>query len=69
MSRGGITINGLAILSEEPSLDEYYRQNVVGGPSSFVLIAKDFNSFADAMLRKLVQEVAIGTSRTRFAQK
>jgi len=54
----GITINGLAILSEEPWLDEYYRSNVVGGPAAFVLVAKGFDSFADAMLRKLVQEVA-----------
>lgn len=54
----GITINGLAILSEEPWLDEYYRHNVVGGPSSFVAVAKSFDSFAEAMLRKLVQEVA-----------
>ncbi len=29
----GITINGLAILSEEPWLDEYYRKNVIGGPA------------------------------------
>jgi hypothetical protein len=54
----GITINGLAILSEEPWLDDYYRRNVIGGPSSFVAIAKDYDSFAEAMLRKLVQEVA-----------
>jgi hypothetical protein len=54
----GITINGLAILSEEPWLDDYYRKNVIGGPASFVAVAKDFDSFADAMLRKLVQEVA-----------
>src|SRR6478752_2575474 len=54
----GITINGLAILTEEPWLDEYYRQNVIGGPSSFVVVATSFESFADAMLRKLVQEVA-----------
>ena len=54
----GITINGLAILSEEPWLDDYYRKNVIGGPSSFVAVAKDFDSFAEAILRKLVQEVA-----------
>src|SRR5947199_5291150 len=54
----GITINGLAILSEEPWLDEYYRSNVVGGPAAFVAVAKNFDSFAEAMLRKLVQEVA-----------
>jgi len=56
----GITINGLAILSEEPWLDDYYRQNVIGGSSSFVVVATSFDSFADAMLRKLVQEVATG---------
>ena len=54
----GITINGLAILTEEPSLDQYYTHNVIGGPSSFVIVAKSMDTFADAMLRKLVQEVA-----------
>jgi len=54
----GITINGLAILTEEPWLEDYYRHNVIGGPGAFVLAARDFHSFADAMLRKLVQEVA-----------
>jgi hypothetical protein len=54
----GISINGLAILTEEPWLEAYYRSNVIGGPDAFVLAARDFRSFADAMLRKLVQEVA-----------
>jgi len=56
--QAGITINGLAILSEEPWLDDYYRSNVIGGPSSFCLVAKDYDSFAEAILRKMVQEVA-----------
>lgn len=54
----GISINGLAILTEEPWLEAYYRSNVIGGPSSFVMAARDFRSFADAILRKLVQEIA-----------
>jgi hypothetical protein len=54
----GISINGLAILTEEPWLEAYYRSNVVGGPGAFVVIARDFRSFADAILRKLVQEIA-----------
>ncbi len=54
----GITINGLAILTEEPWLDDYYRHNVIGGASSFVVVAKDMGTFAEAILRKLVQEVA-----------
>ncbi len=56
--QAGITINGLAILTEEPWLDEYYRHNVIGGAAAFVLVAENMESFADAMLRKLVQEVA-----------
>lgn len=54
----GITINGLAILTEEPWLEDYYRHNVIGGPAAFVLAARDFHSFAEAILRKLAQEVA-----------
>jgi hypothetical protein len=56
----GITINGLAILTEEPWLDDYYRHNVVGGPSGFCIVAETMDSFADAMLKKLVQEI-VGT--------
>jgi len=54
----GVTINGLAILTEEPWLADYYRANVIGGPTAFCLVAEDMDSFAEAMLKKLVQEVA-----------
>ena len=54
----GITINGLAILTEEPWLADYYRSNVIGGSASFVVVAEDYGGFAEAILRKLVQEVA-----------
>jgi hypothetical protein len=54
----GISINGLAIVTEESWLEAYYRSNVIGGPGAFVVAARDFRSFADAMLRKLVQEIA-----------
>ena len=36
------------------------KHNVIGGPTSFVVVAQGFDSFAEAMLRKLVQEVAGG---------
>lgn len=65
----GITINGLAILAEEPWLDDYYRHNVIGGPSSFVVVAKDFDSFANAMLNKLEQEVAGAGGAGKFAAR
>jgi hypothetical protein len=59
----GITINGLPILQDRPmpgvsSLDEYYKENVVGGPGAFVLPASDFRSFAQALRRKLILEIA-----------
>jgi len=66
----GITINGLAILSERPlpwnpehtnpagGLAKYYRDNVIGGAGAFVVVAKDFNSFGQAMIRKLIAEIA-----------
>jgi len=66
----GITINGLVILSEVPlpwnpehtnppgGLAKYYRDNVIGGPGSFVLEAKDFNSFGQAIIKKMIAEIA-----------
>jgi hypothetical protein len=54
----GITINGLPILSEYPTLDAYYRENVVGGPGSFTAVAHDFNDFSSAILGKLIREIA-----------
>ena len=52
----GITINGLAILNDEPDLDRYYRENVTGGPGSFVLVARQIEDFAEAMRCKLIRE-------------
>lgn len=53
----GIVINGLAILNEEPALDQYYRASVVGGTGAFVIAAHDYHDFADAILRKLLREI------------
>jgi Protein of unknown function (DUF1194) len=66
----GVTINGLVILSETPlawnpdhtnppgGLDNYYRNNVIGGPGAFVLAAQNFNSFGEAIVKKMIAEVA-----------
>jgi hypothetical protein len=66
----GITINGLVILSETPlawnpdhtnppgGLDNYYRNNVIGGPGAFVMVAQDFNSFGQAIVKKMIAEMA-----------
>ena len=39
-------------------LPKYYRENVTGGPGSFVLEVHDFHTFGEAMTRKLVTEVS-----------
>jgi hypothetical protein len=54
----GITINGLPILTEEPSLEVYYTEYIIGGPGAFVIPAKNLESFAQAMRTKLLAEVA-----------
>jgi hypothetical protein len=66
----GVTINGLVILSDRPipwnpehtnppgGLEKYYRDNVIGGPGSFVMVAENFESFGQAIINKLVAEIA-----------
>lgn len=66
----GIVINGLVILSDSPmpwnpehtnppgGLAKYYRDNVTGGPGSFVMEAQNFGSFGDAILKKMIAEIA-----------
>src|ERR1700722_19389972 len=75
----GVTINGLVILSERPmswnadhtnppgGLDAYYRNNVIGGPGSFVMVAENFNSFGQAILNKLIAEID-SNQRTKHAR-
>jgi Protein of unknown function (DUF1194) len=54
----GIGINGLPILALEPDLDRYYYENVIGGPGAFVIAAQNYETFADAILKKLITEIA-----------
>jgi len=56
--RAGIGINGLPILSIEPDLDDYYRDYVIGGPGAFMVPAASFETFGDAILKKLITEIA-----------
>jgi len=53
----GITVNGLAILNDDLAVDLYYADHVVGGPGAFLMTAADYNDFARAMRRKLLQEI------------
>jgi hypothetical protein len=53
----GITINGLTIINEWPTLQIYFENNVVGGPSNFVLPANDYEAYGDAIFMKLLREI------------
>jgi Protein of unknown function (DUF1194) len=61
-----IGINGLPILALEPDLDGYYERNVIGGPGAFVIAAKDYEAFADAILKKLITEIAGNVGERRY---
>ena len=54
----GITINGLAVLDEIPNLNRYFEKNVVGGKGFFVIRAKDYQHYAEAIRRKLIMEIS-----------
>jgi hypothetical protein len=62
----GIVINGLAILCRDCEsgrpvwydLEAAFAQTIVGGPGAFVVTADSRQSFADAVLRKMLLEIA-----------
>lgn len=61
-----ITVNGLPIINDRlnfgrqpmANLDLYYRNCVIGGPGAFMVVAHGFKSFAKAIRRKLILEIA-----------
>lgn len=72
----GVVINALAIRAEGSAiawsarnlpLEDYYRDNVIGGPGAFVEIAQNRAGMKEAVRRKLVQEIADAAPVTRRA--
>jgi hypothetical protein len=71
-----IVINGLAILCRDCSgrpvyydLEEAYRRDIVGGPAAFVVTADDRESFATAVRKKLLLEIAGVPDEATFRQR
>ncbi len=61
----GVTINGLPIINRHPrfgrlelDVDQFYRDYVIGGEGSFLIVAEDFSAFSEAIQRKLLQEIS-----------
>jgi hypothetical protein len=57
--RRGITVNGLAIVTDNPGLTSYYERKVIRGPGSFVITANGYDDFAEAMKLKLLREILV----------
>jgi hypothetical protein len=81
--KAGVIINGLSIFNQTAAaeggylalhtnppggLAKYYRENVIGGPGSFVLPIDNFDSFGEAMIHKLIIEIAGAPGRTILAR-
>lgn len=54
----GITVNGLAIRTDDANAALYYAEHVTRGPLSFVEVADGFADFEAAMTRKLIRELS-----------
>jgi hypothetical protein len=54
----GVTVNGLAIGTDYPQLDQYYRKFVAAGPESFVINVANYDDYAEGMRRKLLRELS-----------
>ena len=61
----GITINGLPLMLKRPAsvwdvetLDEHYRDCVIGGPGAFMIPVRERAQFAEAIKTKIIREIA-----------
>ncbi len=65
----GVIINGLPILEGDgPELEGWYRDYVVGGTGAFVLPAKGFSDFGNAIRQKFVIEISGVDPPARYAK-
>jgi hypothetical protein len=77
----GVAVNGLVILTDQRfsfssehtnppgGLEKYYRDNVIGGLGAFVLVAKDFSSFGNLLIKKLIAEIALVAPRGEISTR
>ena len=54
----GITINGV-VIGGDNAITEYYRQQVIGGPTAFVLAADTPDEIVEAFTSKFVSEITL----------
>ena len=51
-------ISASQILVLEFNLKRSFADHVIGGPGAFVIVAESYETFADAILKKLIGEMA-----------
>ena len=56
--------DGLRVIDPPGGLEKYYRDNVIGGAGSFVIVAENFETFGRAIVKKMIAEIA-GNERPR----
>src|SRR6266700_4803215 len=78
---GGVTINGLAIINTQANpgyafhtqppggLPKYFEENVIGGPGAFLFTVENFGTFAEAITRKMVTEIAAASQHQRASAR
>jgi Ca-activated chloride channel family protein len=52
-----VTVNGLVITNEDPTVVDYYLRSVIHGAGAFVQPTASYNDYAEAMRRKLLREL------------
>lgn len=72
--RAGITINALVVVKEGSSIADRgerlvasYTRDVIGGPGAFVVVARDYPDFAQAIFNKMIREIAQAVTGTDLA--
>lgn len=60
-SQSGVTVNALAITTDDAGLPDWYEQHLITGPFAFVLHARGLETFGQAMTQKLMRELMSGT--------
>jgi hypothetical protein len=60
-----VTIDGV-VIGNDGAVLEYFRQNVIGGPTAFVLAVEDRQKLVEVLARKFVTEIVLNIERTNL---
>jgi hypothetical protein len=55
--KAGVTVNALAVKNRVWGLDAYFRDEVITGPAAFAVQADDYETYIEAIRRKLIREI------------